>query len=44
MLKGVGMGVAVGNAKPEVLEVAHMVTQSGKEDGVAKSIVEILKI
>ena len=44
MLKGVGMGVAVGNAKPEVMEVAHMVTDSGKEDGVAKSIVEILKI
>ncbi|MUP46368.1 HAD family hydrolase [Gramella sp. BOM4] len=44
MLKGVGMGVAVGNAKPEVMEVAHMVTSSGKEDGVAKSIVEILKI
>ncbi|MCP9201152.1 Cof-type HAD-IIB family hydrolase [Gramella sp. GC03-9] len=44
MLKGVGMGVAVGNAKPEVMEVAHMVTHSGKEDGVARSIVEILKI
>ncbi|MDX1544827.1 MAG: HAD family hydrolase [Christiangramia sp.] len=44
MLKGVGMGIAVGNAKPEVLEVAHMVTTPGKEDGVAKSITEILKI
>ena len=44
MLRGVGMGIAVGNAKPEVLEVAHMVTASGKEDGVAKSISEILKI
>ncbi|MCM8568095.1 HAD family hydrolase [Gramella jeungdoensis] len=44
MLKGVGMGIAVGNAKPEVLEVAHMVTTPGKEDGVAKSIKEILKI
>lgn len=44
MLKGVGMGVAVGNAKPEVLEIAHMVTSSGKEDGVAKSISEILKL
>ncbi|MBT8296453.1 MAG: HAD family hydrolase, partial [Gramella sp.] len=44
MLKGVGMGIAVGNAKPEVLEVAHMVTSPGKEDGVAKSISELLKI
>lgn len=44
MLKGVGMGIAVGNAKPEVLEIAHMVTDPGKEDGVAKSIKELLKI
>ena len=44
MLKGVGMGIAVGNAKPEVLEIAHMVTTPGKEDGVARSITEILKI
>lgn len=44
MLKGVGMGIAVGNAKPEVLEIAHMVTTPGKEDGVAKSISELLKI
>ena len=42
MLQGVGLGIAVGNAKPEVLEIAHMVTASGKEDGVAKSIREIL--
>ncbi len=44
MLRGVGMGIAVGNAKPEVLEIAHMVTLPGKEDGVAKSISELLKI
>lgn len=44
MLKGVGMGIAVGNAKPEVLEIAHMVTTPGKEDGVARSINELLKI
>lgn len=44
MLKGVGMGIAVGNAKPEVLEIAHMVTTPGKEDGVAKSISDLLKI
>lgn len=44
MIRGVGMGIAVANAKPEVLEIAHMVTTSGKEDGVAKGIIEILKI
>ncbi len=44
MLKGVGLGIAVNNAKPAVLEIAHMVTDSGKEDGVAKSINEILKL
>ncbi|SDR65731.1 HAD family hydrolase [Gramella sp. MAR_2010_147] len=44
MIQGVGMGIAVGNAKPEVLEIAHMVTTPGKEDGVAKSITELLKI
>jgi len=44
MIKGVGMGIAVGNAKPEVLEIAHMVTTPGKEDGVAKSICELLKL
>lgn len=42
MIKGLGMGIAVGNAKPDVLEVAHMVTATGKEDGVAKSINELL--
>ncbi|WP_300438629.1 HAD family hydrolase [Christiangramia sp.] len=44
MIRGVGMGIAVGNAKPEVLEIAHMVTTPGKEDGVAKSIIELLKL
>ena len=44
MIKGVGMGIAVGNAKPEVLEVAHMVTSHGKEDGVAKSITKIFNL
>ena len=44
MIKGVGMGIAVANAKPEVLEIAHMVTSAGKEDGVAKGITEILQL
>jgi len=35
MIKAVGLGVAVANAKPETLEVADAVTKAGKEDGVA---------
>ncbi|WP_025743916.1 HAD family hydrolase [Aquimarina pacifica] len=38
MLKAVGMGVAVANAKPEVLQIADTITASGKEDGVAEYI------
>ncbi|PKD19311.1 haloacid dehalogenase [Salegentibacter salinarum] len=44
MIKGVGMGVAVRNARKEVLEVANIVTESGKEDGVANSLKELFKI
>ncbi|MDV7186397.1 Cof-type HAD-IIB family hydrolase [Lutibacter sp. TH_r2] len=40
MLKAVGLGVAVGNAKVEVLEVANSVTDTNKNDGVAKAIKE----
>lgn len=38
MIKGVGTGVAVGNAKPETLEIADFITLPGKEDGVAEFI------
>ncbi|WP_109300555.1 Cof-type HAD-IIB family hydrolase [Aquimarina sp. AU474] len=38
MLKAVGVGVAVANAKPEVLEIANVITSAGKEDGVAEYI------
>lgn len=38
MIKAVGTGVAVANAKPETLEIADVVTLSGKEDGVATYI------
>lgn len=44
MIKGVGMGVAVGNARPEVLEVANKVTAHGKEDGVATSLRELFRL
>lgn len=35
MLEAVGIGVAVANAKPEVISVANYTTLAGKEDGVA---------
>jgi len=40
MLRGVGLGVAVANAKPEVLAVADRTTDAAKEDGVAKALRE----
>ena len=36
MLKAVGIGVAVANAKPEVLAIADEITNTNKEDGVAR--------
>lgn len=44
MLKAAGMGVAVGNARPEILEIARQVTHSHKEDGVAKSLQQLFKL
>ena len=35
MLKAVGLGVAVSNAKDEVLAIADSVTETNKHDGVA---------
>lgn len=35
MIKAVGLGVAVANAKPNTIAVANEVTLAGKEDGVA---------
>ena len=34
-IKMAGFGVAVSNARPEVLDVAKYVTESNDEDGVA---------
>lgn len=42
MLKVVGMGVAVGNANYEVLKIADAVTDTNKNDGVAKAIKEFI--
>lgn len=44
MLKAVGLGIAVGNAKPEILEIAKQITHHGKEDGVARSLQEIFNL
>jgi len=38
MLEAVGMGVAVANAKPEVLAVANVVVAGNKADGVAEGL------
>ncbi len=43
MLKYVGVGVAVENAKDEVLQIAHKITQHHKENGVANFIATNLK-
>lgn len=42
MLKAVGTGVAVANAKSEVLAIADYVTGAGKEDGVAEYIAKYI--
>lgn len=42
MLEAVGMGVAVANAQTQVLEIANMVTDTNKNDGVAKAIKELV--
>ena len=44
MLKEVGMGIAVGNAKPEILKIAKEITLHGKEDGVAKSLQKLFNL
>lgn len=41
MLKNLGQGVAVGNAKDEVKNVADRITDTGKQDGVAKTLEQI---
>ena len=43
MLKAVGLGVAVANANLEVLKIADAVTDTNKNDGVAKAIKDFIK-
>ena len=41
MLEAVGLGVAVGNAKEEVKAIADLIAAAGKEDGVAKTVIQL---
>ncbi len=43
MLRHIGYGIAVGNARPEAKEVANIVAEKSIEDGVAKSLIKIFK-
>ncbi len=42
MVKYAGVGVAMGNAKPEVKEVADYITASNEEDGIAQVVERFL--
>ncbi|WP_029034943.1 Cof-type HAD-IIB family hydrolase [Salinimicrobium terrae] len=44
MLKAAGMGIAVGNARPEILKIAKQVTKDNTEDGVAKSLQQLFNL
>ena len=41
MLKSIGLGVAVANANAEVLQIANKITDTNKNDGVAKVLQEL---
>jgi hypothetical protein len=42
MVEYAGIGVAMGNAKPEVKEVADYITASNEEDGIAEVVERFL--
>ena len=44
MIGGVGMGIAVANARQEVLDVSTAVTANAKEDGVAQSLQKLFSL
>lgn len=44
MLKAAGMGIAVGNARPEILEIAKLITHHNTDDGVAKSLQQLFNL
>lgn len=41
MLREAGVGVAMGNAKPEVKKCANFVTESNEADGIARALVHL---
>ncbi|MFO8147051.1 MAG: HAD family hydrolase [Gillisia sp.] len=41
MLRNIGYGIAVGNARPEALEASNFIAENSIEDGVAKSLMKI---
>ena len=43
MLKNIGYGIAVGNARPETLKVAKLIAQMSIDDGVAKCLKQLFK-
>ena len=43
VIESVGMGVAMGNALPEVKENAKAVTTSNEEDGIAEFVLKLKK-
>lgn len=44
MLQAAGMGIAVENARPEILKIAKQVTAPNIEDGVAKSLQKLFQL
>ncbi len=43
MIRNIGYGVAVANARPEALKVAKLIAEMSIEDGVAKSLKQLFK-
>lgn len=43
MLRNIGYGVAVGNARPEALKVAKLIAETSIDDGVARSLKQLFK-
>ena len=42
VMRRVGLGVAVANARPEVKAIAHMVTQAAGGEGAVREVIEVL--
>lgn len=44
MVRDAGIGVAMGNAHPDLKQVADIVTEDNNNDGIAKVLEEILDL